>query len=166
MDRFELDLSSYLNAHAAGEFRNFNMSQRWSIGRSIGHVSLLLATLASGAHYSDMEHPQRSEICQELGRSLVDRCTTSTNEYSSSIVPGSATGKFFISSIFGHHSIPTYPREHPSEQRTIGCCVGTTRNNCAAGPDSRITHEQERCTLACAYSAQSKNTMVSVIMSF
>lgn len=69
VDCFESDLCSYLNAHAAGEFRGFSrISERWSTGRSIGHISLLLATLASGAHYSDLEHPQRSDACQELAR--------------------------------------------------------------------------------------------------
>lgn len=70
VDRFESDLCLYLNAHAAGEFRDPNrISERWSTGRSVGHISLLLATLAAGAHYSDLENPQRSESCQELGMS-------------------------------------------------------------------------------------------------
>ncbi|BCR92277.1 Zn(II)2Cys6 transcription factor [Aspergillus chevalieri] len=69
VDRFESDLCSYLNAHAAGEFRDPNrISERWSAGRSVGHISLLLATLSAGAHYSDLEDPRRSEACQELAR--------------------------------------------------------------------------------------------------
>ena len=68
VDRFESDLCSYLNSHAAGEFRDQNrISERWSTGGSVGHISLLLATLSAGAHYSDLEDPQRSEVCQELG---------------------------------------------------------------------------------------------------
>ena len=69
VDRFESDLCSYLNAHAWGEFRDpSRISERWSTSRSIGHISLLLATLASGAHYSDLEYPERSEASQELAR--------------------------------------------------------------------------------------------------
>ncbi|XHG08028.1 hypothetical protein AWENTII_011156 [Aspergillus wentii] len=69
IDRFESDLCGYLNALAAGELRDANcVSDRWATDKSIGHISLLLATLASGVHFSDIEHPHRSELGQEFAR--------------------------------------------------------------------------------------------------
>jgi len=71
IEQFELDLCKYLNAYAAGQFQdNSPASERWATDRSVGHISLLLATLSAGAHYSDLEHPQRSEICQDLGMNV------------------------------------------------------------------------------------------------
>lgn len=62
-------MCTYLNAYASGEFReNSQISDKWATDRSIGHISLLLATLASGAHYSDLDHPQRTEICHDFGK--------------------------------------------------------------------------------------------------
>ncbi|KAH8432500.1 Zn(II)2Cys6 transcription factor [Aspergillus melleus] len=69
IERFEIDLCTYLNAYASGEFRDSSqISDKWATDRSIGHISLLLATLAAGAHYSDLEHPQRTEICHDFAR--------------------------------------------------------------------------------------------------
>ncbi|KAJ5768773.1 hypothetical protein N7520_003332 [Penicillium odoratum] len=69
MDRFEADLCTYLNAHALGEFKDpGKISDRWATEKSIGHISLLLATLASGAHYSDLEYSQRSELAMDFTR--------------------------------------------------------------------------------------------------
>ncbi|KAF9889510.1 hypothetical protein FE257_007220 [Aspergillus nanangensis] len=69
VERFELDICTYLNAYAAGEFRNASsISERWLTDGPVGLISLILATLSSGAHYSDLEHLQRSEICQDLAR--------------------------------------------------------------------------------------------------
>ncbi|KAJ5138149.1 hypothetical protein N7526_004382 [Penicillium atrosanguineum] len=69
MDRFESDLCKYLNAHAAGELRDpERITDRWATDKSIGHVSLLLATLAAGAHYSDLEYPQRLELSTDFAR--------------------------------------------------------------------------------------------------
>lgn len=74
IDQFELDLCSYLSAHAAGEFQDTSTaSTKWTTDRSIGYISLLLATLSAGAHYSDLELPQRSEICQNLGMRRLSR---------------------------------------------------------------------------------------------
>ena len=68
IEQFELDLCKYLNAYAAGEFQDTSpASEGWATDRSVGHLSLLLATLSAGAHYSDLEHPQRSQTCQDLG---------------------------------------------------------------------------------------------------
>lgn len=68
IEQFELDLCKYLNAYAAGEFQDTSpASEFWATDRPIGHISLLLAALSAGAHYSDLEHLQRSEICQDLG---------------------------------------------------------------------------------------------------
>ena len=72
MDRFESDLCTYLSAYAAGELRNpEKISDRWAPDKSIGHVSLLLATLAAGCHYSDVEYPQRFELTTDFGTGLL-----------------------------------------------------------------------------------------------
>ncbi|KAB8231353.1 Zn(II)2Cys6 transcription factor [Aspergillus alliaceus] len=69
IDGFESAVCTFLGSVASGELSDPNkISQRWSSDRSIGHISLLLATLASGAHFSDLEYPQRSEVCQDLAR--------------------------------------------------------------------------------------------------
>lgn len=68
IDRFESDLCTYLNAHAAGEFRDSEkITDRWTKEKSIGHVSLILATLAAGAHYSDIGRTQRLELSIDFG---------------------------------------------------------------------------------------------------
>lgn len=93
VDRFESDLCSYLNAHATGEFRDPNrISERWSTGGSVGHISLLLATLAAGAHYSDLETQQRSEACQELGMSSGLYCELLLMLDSPTVIPRSTSG--------------------------------------------------------------------------
>ncbi|KAJ5162520.1 hypothetical protein N7492_007912 [Penicillium capsulatum] len=69
MDRFESDLCTYLQAHAVGELRDpEKISDRWATDKSIGHISLLLATLAAGAHYSDVDHVQRLELSTDFAR--------------------------------------------------------------------------------------------------
>ncbi|UDD57340.1 hypothetical protein AFCA_004842 [Aspergillus flavus] len=68
MGRFELDLFTYLNAYAAVEFESHSKSDKWTIDRSIAHISLLLATLSAGAYYSDLDLPQQSYICHDLAR--------------------------------------------------------------------------------------------------
>ncbi|KAJ5810868.1 hypothetical protein N7447_010384 [Penicillium robsamsonii] len=69
MDRFELDLCTYLNAYSAGELREHDkISDRWVTDKSIGHISLLLAALAAGAHYSDIGYPQRLELATDFVR--------------------------------------------------------------------------------------------------
>ncbi|GMG24009.1 unnamed protein product [Aspergillus oryzae] len=66
IDGVESAICTYLESVASGELSNPNkISERWSSDKSIGHISLLLATLASGAHFSDLENPQRSE--QSIG---------------------------------------------------------------------------------------------------
>lgn len=71
MDRFESDLCTYLNGHANGDFRDTDkIIDRWASDKSIGHISLLLATLAAGAHYSDIEYPQRLELTTDFGMFL------------------------------------------------------------------------------------------------
>lgn len=72
IERFELDLCSYLNALASGELQDpSRISDRWASEKSVAHISLLLATLAAGAHYSDLEHIQRSELCLDFGMHLL-----------------------------------------------------------------------------------------------
>jgi hypothetical protein len=72
MGRFESDMCTYLNAHSEGEFKSSDkVAERWATDRSIGHISLLLATLAAGAHYSDIEYPQRLELATDFGMSQV-----------------------------------------------------------------------------------------------
>ncbi|KAG2420517.1 phenylacrylic acid decarboxylase [Aspergillus terreus] len=66
IDRFELDLCTYLNAYAAGVFEAHSRSEKWATDQSIAHISLLLATLSAGAHFSDLDLPQRSNISHDL----------------------------------------------------------------------------------------------------
>ncbi|KXG49155.1 Transcription factor [Penicillium griseofulvum] len=69
IDRFESDLCTYLNAHATGELRDpEKITDRWATDKSIGHVSLLLATLAAGAHYSDIDCSERHELSTDFAR--------------------------------------------------------------------------------------------------
>ncbi|OJJ06738.1 hypothetical protein ASPVEDRAFT_140590 [Aspergillus versicolor CBS 583.65] len=69
VDKFESDICIYLSTYASGELSDRNkISEKWTSGRSVGHISLLLATLAAGAHFSDLENPQRSELCQDFAR--------------------------------------------------------------------------------------------------
>ncbi|KAL2832524.1 hypothetical protein BDW59DRAFT_157347 [Aspergillus cavernicola] len=69
VDKFESDICVYLSAYASGELRDRSkISDQWAAGKSVGHISLLLATLAGGAHFSDLENPQRSELCQDFAR--------------------------------------------------------------------------------------------------
>ncbi|KAJ5691679.1 hypothetical protein N7488_012414 [Penicillium malachiteum] len=69
LGQFEADLCTYLNAHAAGELQDpERISPRWSSDKSIGFISLLLAALAGGAHYSDVEYPKRLELTEDLAR--------------------------------------------------------------------------------------------------
>ncbi|KAJ5597524.1 hypothetical protein N7537_007608 [Penicillium hordei] len=69
IDRFESDLCTFLNAHASGELHDpEKITDRWATNKSIGHVSLLLATLAAGAHYSDTEYLERLELSTDFAR--------------------------------------------------------------------------------------------------
>ncbi|KAL4943113.1 hypothetical protein BDV06DRAFT_211313 [Aspergillus oleicola] len=69
VDKFESDICVYLGAYASGELRDRNrIAEQWASGRCVGQISLLLAALAAGAHFSDLENPQRSELCQDFAR--------------------------------------------------------------------------------------------------
>ncbi|EAW19525.1 Zn(II)2Cys6 transcription factor domain-containing protein [Aspergillus fischeri NRRL 181] len=69
IDGFESVICQFLTSYASGELRDYDkISERWSSDRSVGQISLLLAALASGAHYSDLENPERSEKYQSFGR--------------------------------------------------------------------------------------------------
>ncbi|OJJ65988.1 hypothetical protein ASPBRDRAFT_201379 [Aspergillus brasiliensis CBS 101740] len=69
IERFEQDVCSYLNAYASGELQNTaQICERWATDRSVGLISLLLAALASGAHYSDLDYMQRTELCQDFAK--------------------------------------------------------------------------------------------------
>jgi hypothetical protein len=62
-------LCTYLNAHASGALRDpEKITDRWATDKSIGHISLLLATLAAGAHYSDIGCSERFELSTDFGR--------------------------------------------------------------------------------------------------
>lgn len=68
MGKFESEVCTYLNAHATGEFSDpERISDSWITEKSIGHISLLLATLAAGAHFSDMEYSPRLKITIDFG---------------------------------------------------------------------------------------------------
>jgi hypothetical protein len=68
IDGFESAICTFLGSYASGELSDrIKISDRWSSDYSIGHISLILATLASGAHFSDLENPQRSDVCQDFG---------------------------------------------------------------------------------------------------
>jgi hypothetical protein len=68
IEQFELDICSYLNAYAAGELQDpHGTSSRWASEESVSLISLILAVLSSGAHFSDMESPERTKICHDLG---------------------------------------------------------------------------------------------------
>ncbi|PKX90744.1 Zn(II)2Cys6 transcription factor [Aspergillus novofumigatus IBT 16806] len=69
IDGFESVICQFLTSYASGELRDCDkISERWSSDRSVGQISLLLAALASGAHYSDLENPERSEKYQSFAR--------------------------------------------------------------------------------------------------
>ncbi|KAL4804043.1 hypothetical protein BDV18DRAFT_166241 [Aspergillus unguis] len=69
VDKFESDICVYLGAYASGELADRDrVSEHWASPKSVGQISLLLATLAAGAHFSDLENPQRSEVCQDFAR--------------------------------------------------------------------------------------------------
>lgn len=68
MDEFELDMHSYLRAYTAGEFNSTTISDDWGNERAIGLISLILAVLSSGAHFSDLIGPERSRVCYDLGK--------------------------------------------------------------------------------------------------
>ncbi|OKP12702.1 hypothetical protein PENSUB_1642 [Penicillium subrubescens] len=91
MGRFESDLCTYLNAHSEGEFKSSDkVAERWATDRSIGHISLLLATLAAGAHYSDIEYPQRLELATDFGMSQVQ-----LNDHDRSLIQQSTARRSF-----------------------------------------------------------------------
>ncbi|KAL1963749.1 hypothetical protein VTN77DRAFT_7815 [Rasamsonia byssochlamydoides] len=69
IEQFELDMCAYMNAYAAGEFADpQKISDRWSTKKSVELIGLILAVLASGAHFSDLSHSQRSKLCQDFAR--------------------------------------------------------------------------------------------------
>ncbi|KAF4215073.1 hypothetical protein CNMCM8980_008754 [Aspergillus fumigatiaffinis] len=69
IDGFELVICQFLASYASGELRDYDkISEKWSSDRSVGQISLLLAALASGAHCSDLENPERSEKYQSFSR--------------------------------------------------------------------------------------------------
>ncbi|KAH8646116.1 hypothetical protein BX600DRAFT_157054 [Xylariales sp. PMI_506] len=69
MEGFEMDAHSYLRDYTAGEFKNAEViSAKWGVERHIGLISLILAVLSSGAHFSDLDGRERSRICYDLAR--------------------------------------------------------------------------------------------------
>ena len=96
MDRFESDMCTYLNAHAAGELRGEDrIVDRWASDKSVGHISLLLATLAAGAHYSDIDYPQRFELASDFGEQSIDVIyKTSADTRSSTLLPRAPPSQF------------------------------------------------------------------------
>ena len=70
IEQFELDICEYLNGHANGEFTEKSISQRWSSWKSIDLIGLILAVLASGAHFSNLGHDRRTSLIQEYGEAV------------------------------------------------------------------------------------------------
>lgn len=142
MDRFESDMCTYLNAHAAGELRGEDrIVDRWASDKSIAHISLLLATLAAGAHYSDIEYPQRLELASDFGEESIN-VVYKTAAYNSS-------STLFPCSPFSQFPFPTKPRycsdtldtrQHIAEYGPIGCGMGFVRNHDPARPNDGIAH--------------------------
>ncbi|KAK7591976.1 hypothetical protein V3481_006612 [Fusarium oxysporum f. sp. vasinfectum] len=67
IERFESDMCTYLAALSTGCMHDPDrIDERWSTDNKIVFVGLLLATLAAGAHFSDLASPNRSEVCFNL----------------------------------------------------------------------------------------------------
>lgn len=123
MTRFEADLCTYLNAHASGELRDpTNITHRWATDKSIGHISLLLATLAAGAHYSDVDYPQRLELATDFGTISVSmkREVMLTDLLSSPpILPCPTPRQLPVSPIVRYHSSASYSWKHVAEHGSV-----------------------------------------------
>ncbi|KAF4954214.1 hypothetical protein FGADI_5427 [Fusarium gaditjirri] len=68
IDQFELEMHGYLRAYTDGEFKSTTISNDWGKESAIDLISLILAVLSSGAHYSDLAGPERSRVCYDLAR--------------------------------------------------------------------------------------------------
>lgn len=67
IERFESDMCTYLAALSTGCMHDPDrIDERWFTDNKIVFVGMLLATLAAGAHFSDLASPNRSEICFSL----------------------------------------------------------------------------------------------------
>ncbi|KAL7955120.1 hypothetical protein V8C34DRAFT_307717 [Trichoderma compactum] len=64
VDDIENEICRYLQDLDAGELQNPNkISEKWALNSSVSKVALILATLATSAHYSMLEDDERSECC-------------------------------------------------------------------------------------------------------
>ncbi|KAK9342733.1 fungal-specific transcription factor domain-containing protein [Lipomyces starkeyi] len=69
IDRFESDLCTHLDEYATGMLKHRQkMTEPLAIERWAGQISLVLATLASGAQYSDLNLVDRASISQDFAR--------------------------------------------------------------------------------------------------
>jgi hypothetical protein len=148
MDRFESDLCTYLNAHANGDLRDAEkITQRWATDKSIGHIALLLATLAAGAHYSDVEYPQRLELSTDFGKfafpGLLLKLTIS-----SPVISCSSPGKFSLSPVIGHNSGTFDTREYITKYGPVGCGLGVVRHDHSVGTDHGASYRAQHRALA------------------
>ena len=67
IDQFELDICEYLNGYANGQFTEKSISQQWSSKKAVDLIGLILVVLASGAHFSNLDHDRRTSLLQEYG---------------------------------------------------------------------------------------------------
>lgn len=68
-DELETNICTYLDANVAEILRQNGSggSSPWTTDRSIAHISVILATLASGTQFSDLDLMERAKRSKEFG---------------------------------------------------------------------------------------------------
>lgn len=161
MDRFESDLCTYLNAHAAGEFRDpEKITDRWTTDKSIGHVSLLLATLAAGAHYSDLDYPQRLELSIDFGMFGFMQCQAWLTVFSSEIISCSPLGQLSISAITRYYPIAAYLGKYFAKYGTVRCGLGISGYDNSISSDDGPAHRKKYRPLAREREKEGEDSLV------
>lgn len=141
MDRFEADLCTYLNAHALGEFKDpGKITDRWATDKSIGHISLLLATLAAGAHYSDVEYPRRLELATDFGNTERPERKLLLTASSPQVISCSPSRKFSLPTFPGCHPSAFNSRQHIAEYGAVRRCMGVTRYDSSTGSNDGASY--------------------------
>lgn len=148
MDRFELDLCTYLNAHANGDLRDpEKITERWATDKSIGLISLLLAILAAGAHYSEIEYPQRLELATDFGE-FASPALLTTLTISSPVVSCAPPGKFSLSPFFGYNPGTVDIGKYTTKHGPVRCSLGIARHNHSLGADYGASYRAQYHALA------------------